>query len=52
MYLPSNVDKDIDLSFTFENDGYIELILNELQDCPFNGWNIHPHQDPLVYRIL
>ena len=52
MYLPSNVEKDFHLSFIFENDDYIELKLNELQDYPFNGWNIHPHQDPLVYRIL
>ena len=50
--LPSDADKDIDLSFTFEDDGYIELVLNEEQERSFNGWNIDPHREPVVYRIL
>ena len=46
--LPPNVEKDIYLSFTFEDDGYIELRLNEEQEHPFNGWNIDAHQDSVV----
>ena len=51
--LPPNVEKGVSLSITFENnDGYIELILNEKQKYPFNGWNIYPNQEPVVCRIL
>ena len=46
--LSLNVEMDVHLSFSFEDDGYIELALNEEQKHPFNGWNIDPHQDPVV----
>ena len=49
--LPSDIDKDICLYFTFEDD-YIELNLNGEQDHPFNGWNIDPHLDPVVCKTL
>ena len=46
--LPPNVEEDTYLSFTFEDDGYIELALNEQQERPFNGWIIDSHQDSVV----
>ena len=50
--LPSDIDKDICLSFTFEDDGYIELNLNGEQERSISGWNIDPHLDPVVCMIL
>ena len=50
--LPSDVDKDVCLYFTFEDDGWIELIVNERQEQPFNGWSIYPHHEPVVNKIL
>ena len=48
-----NVERGVSISFTFEEQhGYIELIFNKEQERPFNGWNIYPHKDPLVCRIL
>ena len=46
--LPPTVEKDVHLSFTFEDGGYIELSLNEKQERPFNEWNIDSHQDLMV----
>ena len=45
--LPPNVEKDTHTSFIFQDsDGYIELVFNEKQKYPFNGWNIVPHVFP------
>ena len=50
--LPSNVERDIHLSFTFQdNSGYIELVLNEEQEYPFNGWSFHPHIHPTEVHV-
>ena len=50
--LPSNVEKGVNINFTFEDsNGHIELVLNEEQQYPYNGWSIHPHTDPVCSRI-
>ena len=50
--LPSNVERDIHLSFTFQdNSGYIELVLNEEQEYPFNGWIFHLHKHPTQVHV-
>ena len=51
--LPLNVEKDVHLSFTFQDsDGYIELVFDEEQQYPFNGWSIIPQSAPLGVCIL
>ena len=45
--LPSNVERDIIFQFSFQDsNGFIELVLGEEQEYPFNGWSIHPHTLP------
>ena len=45
--LPSNVEPDQDILFTFKLDfEYIEFKLHKLQDNTFRGWNILPQIVP------
>ena len=51
--LPLNVEKDIRIVFTFQDcDGYIELVFDEEQQHPFNGWSIIPQSAPSRVCIL
>ena len=48
-----NVYRDVHFSFSFQDsDGYIELVFDEEQRYPFNGWSIIPHSAPLRVCIL
>ena len=50
--LPSNVERDSLLSFAFQdNNGHIELVLNEEQEYPFNGWSFCPHIHPTQVHV-
>ena len=47
--LPPNVERDITFQFSFQDsNGFIELVIDEKQEYPFNGWNINPHIHPSV----
>ena len=51
--LPLNIDKDVLLFFTFQDsNGYIELVFDEEQKRPYNGWSIIPHSVPSRVCIL
>lgn len=51
--LPPNVEKDVFTSFTFQDsNGFIELVFNEKQNHPYNGWRIFPHFVPLRVCIF
>ena len=50
--LPPNVEKDVDISFTFkDSDGFIELVLNGEENCSFTGWSIYPHSTPIQVSL-
>ena len=51
--LPVNVERDMTFQFLFEDsNGFIELVFDEEQEYPYNGWNIRPHTIPSRVCIL
>ena len=47
--LPSNVERDVIFPFSFQDsNGFIELVFDEEQEYPYNGWSIYPHIYPSV----
>ena len=47
--LPYNVEEDITFHFSFQDsNGFIELVFDEEQEYPYNGWSINPHIHPSV----
>ena len=51
--LPSNVESDVCVTFKFQDsNGYIELLFDEEQERPYNGWSISPHSVPTRVCIL
>ena len=51
--LPPNVEMDITFQFSFQDsNGFIELVFDEEQEYPFNGWRIICHRIPSIVCIL
>ena len=45
----ADAEEDINIRFTFkDNDGFIELVLNEKEKDTFTGWSIYPHVSPTL----
>ena len=44
--------RDIVVSFIFDVDGFVELVLGEEQEHPYDGWSISPHAIPSLVRNI
>lgn len=44
--------RDIVVSFIFDVDGSVELVLGEEQENPYDGWSISPHAFPSLVRKI
>ena len=44
--------RDIVVSFIFDVDGSVELVLGEEQEHPYDGWSIRPHAFPSLVRNI
>ena len=43
----SNIEEDVHILFKFQKEnGYIELVLDEEQKYPCNGWSVRSHIYP------
>ena len=44
--------RDVVVSFIFDVDGSVELVLGEEQEHPYDGWSISPHASPSLVRNI